>query len=148
MCSTTPNYFLSSFFTLRTLTFSLHIFLAHSNHLEVFFLFESLFTVYLSFSDHMNLKPWLCWLDPVHFLAFQTHGRGTTGVFYCHNSMAFQGPCQQASWSILLTDHTQSDCLPERVRDCPGRTVQKAGILKQRSFFLLWLKTEKHAFSF
>ena len=40
-----------------------------------------------------------------------------------------------ASCSILLTDHTQSDCLPERVRVCPGRTTQKTGILKQRSVF-------------
>ena len=47
----------------------------------------------------------------------------------------FQGPCLQANCSILLTDHTQSDCLPERVRDYPVRTAQKAGIVKQRSFF-------------
>ena len=46
--------------------------------------------------------------------------------------MVFQGPYQQASCSILLIDHIQSDCLPERVRVCPGRT---AGILKQHSFF-------------
>ena len=62
--------------------------------------------------------------------------------------MAFKSPCQQASCSIPLTDQTQSDCLPERIRDCHGRTAQKASILKQHSFFLLRLKTKKHAFSF
>ena len=49
--------------------------------------------------------------------------------------MAFQGPYQQASCNIPLTDHTQSDCLPERVRVCPGRMAQKVGILKKHSFF-------------
>ena len=122
MCTTTPNSSFSFLLTLRTLTFSLHIYTV--NHLEVFFKFESYFYyISLFFWPHesliyqaisVGLKLWLWQLDPAHYLAFQPHGWGTSqSCVHCHNSMAFQGACQQAAAFCSQTTLSRTACLKE-----------------------------------
>ncbi|KAM7328854.1 hypothetical protein ACRRTK_012946 [Alexandromys fortis] len=61
--------------------------------------------------------------------------------------MAFQGPCQQASFSSLCLQTTRTACVKESEFAVAGQP-RKPAFLNGTAVFLLQLKTEKHAFSF
>ena len=112
-----------SFLLVRTLTFSLHIFLTYYKPFRGFLhLWISLYCISLFFWPHdplrRGLKLWLLWLELAHSLAFHPHGWGTSqSCVHCHNSMAFQGPCQQAAaFKVLAGKLQHSAHRPHSVR--------------------------------